>query len=320
MTNAVLGDNRSLAEAQFIKNTQGGLMGPGSLAGSQVPRGTVGGPGGQGQGQAAAGMAAGQAASNGRAAPDGWAVPSREMEDPAFAAFSRMDQAEKMMSSDTGQAAGGRQRADSDLALQLFDAVEVSFEFSSEVYLEKPYLVVITRFHERDAKSGVVRSGVFAKALESIGSRPTKIDVIHGGFPPGFEIEELQVHLYNEGREIPTEVAQKRVPLSRDEAFEYLLIDHLRGHKGDTVPATPAVGRPNRQEMVQLGPKRFDAVYFAKVDKNGRPGGTYVDEDCSQPVDETVAALTGAVRYYPALDQGQPVDGVARLVLSQLAL
>ena len=110
------------------------------------------------------------------------------------------------------------------------------------------------------------------------------------------------------------------MPLNRDEAFEYLKIDYFRGHKGATVPATPAGGRPNRQEMVQLGPKRFDAVYFAKVDKNGRPGGTYVDEDCSQPVDETVAALTGAVRYYPALDQGQPVDGVARLVLSQLAL
>ena len=311
-TNAVLGDNASLAEAQFIKNTQGGFFGDNPAAG--VVRGTVGGPGGAGQGQAAAGMAASQAASAGRAAPD----PS--MKEKADVAFAAMNQAETMMASDLGQAAGGRLRAESDLANQLFDAVAVSFEFSSEIYLEKPYLVVITRFRAPGDAPGSARSGIFAKALEAIGSRPARIEVLHGGFPPGFEIEELQVHLYNNGREIPTEAAQKRVPLSRDEAFEYLKIDYFRSHKADTVAATPALGRPDRQEMTRLGPKLIDAAYYVKVDRNGRPGGVYADEDCSQLADEAVAALAGAVRYYPALEKGKSVEGVAHLVLSHLEL
>jgi hypothetical protein len=116
-------------------------------------------------------------------------------------------------------------------------------------------------------------------------------------------------------------VAQKRVPLTREEAFEYLKIDYFRGHKGETMSATPAVGRPDRLVLARLGPKQAEAVYFVKVDKTGRPvGGVYVDEGCSQPADETVAVLAGAVRYYPALEQGKAVDGVARLILSQLVL
>jgi hypothetical protein len=314
MTNAVLGDNRALAEANFIKNFQGGFFGYPERAGSLVSRGNVGGPGGAGQTSASVGMAMGQA-SAGNAAPD----PS--MDDKATAAFSSMTQSEAMMSSDLGQVGGSRGRAESDLAKQLFDAVAISFEVSSKVFLEKPYLVVTTRFHEKDAKPGEVCSGVFAKALDSIGTHPTRIEVLHGGFPPGFELDELQVHLYNEGKEVPTDVAQKRVPLTREEAFEYLKIDYFRGHKGETMPATPAVGRPERLELARLMPKQREAAYFVQVDKTGHPvGGVYIDEECSQPAEEAVAVLAAPVRYYPALNQGKAVDGVARLIFTHLDL
>jgi hypothetical protein len=303
MTNAVLGDNRALAEAKYIKEISAGFIG--SNAGSQVVRGSVGGPGGAGQ--TAAGIGAAVSASSASA--------------PSTSNFDQMVQAEAMMSSDLGNVGGSRGRAETDLAKKLFDAVAISFEVSSKVFLEKPYLVVTTRFHEKDAKPGEVRSGVFAKALDSIGAHPTRIEVLHGGFPPGFELDELQVHLFNEGKEVPTDVAQKRVPLTREEAFEYLKIDYFHGHKGVTMPATPAVGRPERLELARLMPKQREAAYFVKVDKTGHPvGGVYIDEECSQPADEAVAVLAAPVRYYPALDQGKAVEGVARLILNQLTL
>jgi len=311
MTNAVLGDNRALAEAKFIKNKEGGFFGPGSLAGSQVLRGSVGGPGGAGQAQASMG----QAVSQSSASP-----PTLTAWDNTTSNFDQMVQAEAMMSSDLGDVGGSRGRAESDLAKKLFDAVEIRFEVSSKVFLEKPYLVVITQFHEKDAKPGMIRNGVFAKALESIGSHPTKIDVVHGGFPPGFELDELQVHLYNEGKEIPTDVAQKRVPLSREEAFEYLKIDYFRGHKNSTLPATPAVGRPDRLTLARLTPNQLKATYFVKVIKNGRPGGVFADEECTQPADEAVAALFASARFYPALADGKAVDSVARAVLTDFDL
>ena len=295
LAEAVIGDNASLAEGRFIAGMNNNFVAVNANA--KAPDGSplVG---------AAASAAAIEA--NGAAA--------------AASALQTQGQLETLHQSNVTSGGFARLAAENDMAQEMFDAVEVRFEVASPVYLEKPYVVVITRFHARDDKPGVARNAVYAKALDAIGAKPTKVELLHGGFPLGFEIEELQVHLYNEGKEIPTDVAQKRVPLTREEAFEYLLIDHLRGHKGDTVPATPAVGRPDRQEMIRLGPKQLEAAYFVKVDKSGRPGGVYVDEDCSQPADEAVAALAGAVRYYPALDQGKPVDGVARLVLSHLEL
>jgi hypothetical protein len=68
-------------------------------------------------------------------------------------------------------------------------------------------------------------------------------------------------------------------------------------------------------------PKQREAAYFVKVDKTGHPvSGVYIDEECSQPADEAVAVLAAPVRYYPALDKGKAVEGVARLILNQLTL
>jgi hypothetical protein len=110
------------------------------------------------------------------------------------------------------------------------------------------------------------------------------------------------------------------VPLTREEAFEYLKIDYFHGHKGETMPATPAIGRPDRMELARLTPKLLEAVYYVKVDKIGRPGGVFTDEDCSQPADEVVSSLATSARYYPALEKGKAVDGVARLVITHLDL
>ena len=298
LNDAVMADNAAVAEQKFMVAENKNFVGVYNSPDGKNPDGT---PMPLGQAQTAENI-------------------DKLSADQAALALQSQSQMENKLQTDITSGGFARLAADADMAMERFDAVEVRFEVSSPEFLEKPYVVVITRFHARDDKPGVARNAVFAKALEGIGAKPTKVAILHGGYPPGFEIEELQVHLYNEGREIPTEVAQKRVPLSRDEAFEYLKIDYFRDHKAGTVAATPAVGRPDRQEMLRLGPKLFDAAYFVKVDKSGRPGGVYADEDCSQPVDATVAALAGAVRYYPALENGKTVDGVARLVLSRLDL
>ncbi len=238
----------------------------------------------------------------------------------AAEAFNSMSQAETLRESNLASGAFARLAAEDDLAQEMFDAVSIRFTVSSETYLEKPYLVAITRFHTRDDKPGEARSAVYARALEPIGSKPTGVDVLQGGMPPGFEIEEVQVHLYDNGREIPTEVSPKRVPLSRDDAFEYLKIEYLAGHKGDTLIATPALGRPTKEQRLQLPPNQWKAVYYAKVSKDGVPLGTYTDEACTQPAEGLVGELVKNVRYYPALEKGQQVEGTARLSLRELPL
>jgi len=287
---AVIGDNASLAEGKYIAALNNGYVGVNSEFTS-----------GQRGGDSAANLAAASSAA-------------------AATAFRAQGQAENLRASNLTSGGFANLAAEADLAQELFDAVEARFELSSPVFLEKPYVVVITRFHARDDKPGVARNAVFAKALEGFGLKPTKVEILHGGFPPGFELEELQIHLYNEGKEVPTDAAQKRVPLTREEAFEYLKIDYFRGHKSSTLPATAAVGRPDKQELARLTPNQVKATYFVKVNKNGRPGGVFTDEECSQPADEAVGALVTAARFYPALAEGKAVDGVARMVLTDFEL
>ena len=298
LNDAVMADNAAVAEQKFMVAENKNFVGVYNSPDGKNPDGT---PMPLGQAQTAENI-------------------DKLSADQAALALQSQSQMENKLQTDITSGGFARLAADADMAMERFDAVEVRFEVSSPEFLEKPYVVVITRFHARDDKPGVARNAVFAKALEGIGAKPTKVAILHGGYPPGFEIEELQVHLYNEGKEVPTDIAQKRVPLSREEAFAYLKIDYLHGHKGDTLPPTPAVGRPDRQEMARLGPKQMEAVYYAKVDKNGRPLGTFLDEGCSQPVDEVVGALAQNIRYYPAMDKGVLVEGTARLLLSQLTL
>jgi hypothetical protein len=156
--------------------------------------------------------------------------------------------------------------------------------------------------------------------LDAIGSKPVHIDAIHGGFPPGFELDDVQVHLYSDGREIPTEVAPKRVALSRDDAFEYLKIEYLSGHRDETLTASPAIGRPTKEQQLKLTPNQLKAVYFAKVSPDGVPVGTFSDEACTQPVEGLVSELAQNVRYYPAMEKGKLVEGTARLKLMDLPL
>jgi len=295
LAEAVMGDAASLAEGKMIAGLNNHY-----LAVNADARGPDGSP--------VSGAAASAAAIQANGAAD------------AAAAFSAMNMAEDLRSSALTSGAFAQLAAESDQQQELFDAVEVRFDVSSPYLLPKPYVVVITRFHTRDDRPGQARNAVFAKALEPIGSRPTKVDLLHGGFPRGFEIEELQVHLYNDGEEVPTEIAQKRVPLSREDAFEYLKIDYFRGHKRETVLASPAVGRPDPVDINRLGPKRAKATYYVQVDKDGRPHGVFADEDCAQPADEMVAHFAGGILFFPALDQGKPVDGVARLVFARVDL
>ena len=208
-----------------------------------------------------------------------------------------------------------------ELAQELFDAMEVTFEVSSEKPLNNPYVLLIARFHERDAKPGASRNWIYAKALAPIDQKPRKVRIMQGGFPEGFELEKFQVHLYDHGLELATNVAERRVPLTRDEAFQYVLIDYTSQHKGASLPATPAMGKLPTDLRTRLGSGQLTQFFFVKVSKDGLPGETFIDESCSHKVEDPyLQSVIRDIRFNPALDKGQPVEGIARLRFADLRI
>lgn len=212
-------------------------------------------------------------------------------------------------------------RTQDDLARELFDGIEATFELSSETPLNNPYVLLVARFREPNAPPSTARNWIYAKSLDPIGPKPVKFHVMKGGFPPGYTLEEFKVHLYNRGEEVATNVSSKRVSLTRDEAFEYVKIQYVSSHKGATLPATPAMGKLPTDLHTRVSGGQFNRVYYVKVSKEGLPTGAFQDESCSQKIeDDYLESVMNSIRFKPALEKGKPVDAVARVKLEDLPL
>jgi hypothetical protein len=212
-------------------------------------------------------------------------------------------------------------RMQRELAEGNYDAFDISFKVSSPEPLDQPYLVIIVQFLERDAKPGASSVLIHAKALEPIGATPQFVRVREGGMPVGFKFESYQVHLYNRGKEVATNASSKRVELSRDEALQYLLIEHMGANKDATVPAAATPGGLRAGVRGQLSPAQLERTCYVKVSKEGTLLGAFADEACRLKLDDAaVTAILADVFYKPALVQGKPAEGVARVRLADLTL
>jgi hypothetical protein len=202
-----------------------------------------------------------------------------------------------------------------------YDAMNVDFDISSEKPLNRPYLVIMVQYHAAGSKPGQVANWIYARALDPINHEAKKVHVEQGGFPPGFELQDFQVHLYNQGEEIATTVAPKRVALTRDEAFQYVVMEYVGAHKGATLPATPAMGRLPADLPARLANGQLKQTYYVKVAKDGKASAAFSDEACLQKVDDPyVQSVVSNLRFKPALDKGKPVEGVTALNLSRLPI
>ena len=219
-----------------------------------------------------------------------------------------------------GQAAN-RQRTGLEIKGQeSFDAMSITFEISTEQTLSDPYVVVMGQFQDKNDKPDTVANWFYARPLDPITSEVRKIRLLKTGFPPGFEARDFQVHLYNRGTEIATDVAPKRVTLTREEAHTYALIEYLGGNKSKSTTAKPFMGKLTKEARAQLSPEQLTQPYYVKVNRDGKPVAAFLDTDCSRPVDEKVGSLVASVRFYPALEKGKAVEGMAELKFNQLNL
>lgn len=200
-----------------------------------------------------------------------------------------------------------------------FDAMEVSFKASSPVELERPYMVVLFRFHDPAAKPGVNGLVIHAQALDPIDANPRYVRVLRGGLPIGFTFVDCAVHIYNRGREVATNRSEMRTELTRGDTQKYLLGSHLGAHKGATLPAAAVPGTLPRARREGMSLDQLTRYVYAKVARDGALLGGFADVDCTVPIENAAtAAALGEIFFVPALEAGKPVDGVARVRFSDI--
>lgn len=242
-----------------------------------------------------------------------------QVERQRFEGLERM--ANEALASDMGSPAQLAGRLQGEKLEGNFDAMQVEFEVSSERPINDAYIVIISRFREKGTKPGLSRNWIYAKSIGEIGPKPRYLRIREGGFPVGFILEDYELHIYEGGREIATNVSPKRVELTRAEAQQYLLLEHLAAHKGQTVPAEPAAGRLPADLTARLTQGFYLQPYFVKVDEGGLPGGVFMDATCRNPVtDPYLTDLFAGLLFKPALVKGQPTASVCRVKLPELRI
>jgi hypothetical protein len=199
------------------------------------------------------------------------------------------------------------------------DAMDIEFEISSPKPLQDPYLVTMTRFHPPGTEPGVVQSLVFAKALAPIGASPSKIHFTEEGFPINYEVTDFQLHLYNHGIEVATNVSSKREEMSPDQAFDYVRKAYLDAHRSDTMHAVPVMGELPSDLRAHLAEGKYAEPFYVRVSKDGLANEAFSDAACSKRIDDPyLDSVVQTIRFKPALDNGKPVEGVALVNLSEL--
>jgi hypothetical protein len=179
----------------------------------------------------------------------------------------------------------------------------------------------MAKFRARGAKPGMVQNLVYAEALHPIDEHQSHIHFSETGFPFGFELLDFQLHLYNKGEEVATNVAADRVELTRDEAFEYVKMEYIGAHTKDTLPAAPAMGRLPADLPSKLAQGMYSAAFYTKVSADGIANDAYSDAACTRKIDDPyLDTVVRRIRFKPALSNGKPVDGIATLRLGLLEI
>jgi hypothetical protein len=207
------------------------------------------------------------------------------------------------------------------LATQGLDALEIEFDITATKPLSNPYVVTISRYRAPGAKPGFVQNLVYARAIDPINTRLTHVHFTEDGFPFNYEMTDFQLHVYNRGVEIATNISSHRVELTRDEAFEYIKLEYLSSHKGSTLPATAVMGQLPADLPTRLAAGNYSHSFYVRVSKDGMAQDAFLDAACTKRIDDPyLVTLVGRVRFKPALADGKPIDSIAELNLNRLTI
>lgn len=258
-----------------------------------------------------------------RGTPNEWMGQAAvaEAEGKQLEAQTKMTQIYNTPTTQTADVSARAAEASSELSQELFDAIRLSFEVTADRDLKQPYYAVIAQIRERDAKPGHVRKWAYVKTLGTMqAGEKTSVTVYQGGLPRGYILEGTEVHLYDRGQELATNLSRKRVPLTDDEAMDFRIIEYVGANKGRTLPAMPAITALSGDVRATVTPAQLAQKCYVRVAKDGRVTATFRDAAGKKPLEDPVLdSALKSVRFNPALQAGKPVESIVAFNLGELA-
>jgi hypothetical protein len=195
--------------------------------------------------------------------------------------------------------------------------VELTFELSSSEPMDNAYILVVANYASLTKPNEVARQ-ISAQELSRIDSKPRRVKMTHAAAMNRLPFKKFDIALFSNGQEIATNLSEKRLALTGDQAYQFFLIEYLTSHKGATVPPTPILMTPRAEFRRQLEKTETSQTFHASVDKTGKVIALSSDTAGKEPVSASVKTALRNVRFMPALKQGVPVDGHLRMSVADL--
>ena len=154
------------------------------------------------------------------------------------------------------------------------DVMELTFQLSSATRVADAYVVVMGSI-KQDDEAGVV---TFHQPVGAIGPEPRKIKIRKTGFKPGFTIEEVKLHLYTHGKELATNLSERAVDMTLQQAREFLLLSHIADHAVESVSPEPVWTLAPPALLAAKSGQQFDYPLVATIDADGSVLGIHESE------------------------------------------
>ena len=190
--------------------------------------------------------------------------------------------------------------ANPDGVVSPFDAVRLSFMISSPTPIADAYVVAILRV----TVEGAIHDTSFYRQIGPVDANPRKVKFMQAGMPEGFEIQDVRVHLYWQGEEIPSNLSEKHYAVTAEEAKTYVQLDHLGRHRGQSVPASPVWSIVPPALLAAESASAYDLPVTVELDAEGQLVGI---RSANMIVPANIRAIVEQMTFVPALEKGKGV-------------
>lgn len=181
-------------------------------------------------------------------------------------------------------------------------ALRVRARISAPVTVTDAYVVGLVRIRTDDHGYNDI---LFLRDIPRIGPTPLNLEMTRSGLPEKFEVISVDLHLFREGHELATNLSEKQLPLTKEEALQYLAVDRMAQHRGETLPPAPAWELAPDALLAAVNPDAFDYAITAQIDATGR----LVTFDAPAITPEHIRSIVSDLAFVPALDQGTEAAG-----------
>lgn len=195
------------------------------------------------------------------------------------------------------------------------NALAFSCEISSPRLFRNAFLLLVTEFHD-SAKPDLLQYRIHTQALPELGPKMQRMHFTQKGFPGGYRLERCQTFLFGDGQELATNLSERRVDLTADDALRYLSLCYIASHAKESLSAVPLrVAFPS--DFRKVAPEAAVArPLYVTVGTDGSVKNVVTAEGGTTAPDIYIDSVVRKFRFNPALNGGKPVESVLELKLS----